>query len=201
MSCWLAHYQLSCNMIGQLCVMCGPSKSTSRTVILRNIVIPRDLIINYWLCLKIATYVAIIFNYLFLESVLLNFFVFVLENWPPLYMYLEFWQIVLFSKCESGWCLTIKHKLNREEKLLHHVAVVAKFLDDNKLIKSLKSLFALCQTSPILLNSLIFRWNYFLWDRIYRHLSLEKESDNFCVVFTYSIKPAHSKFGSFMCQW
>ena len=127
---------------------------------------------------------------MFLESVLLNFFVFVLENWPPLYMYLEFWQIVLFSKCESG-CLTIIHKLNREEKSLHHVAVVAKFLDDNKLIKSLKSLFALCQTSPILLNSLIFRWNYFLWDRIYWHLSLEKESDNFCVVFTYSIKPAH----------
>ena len=68
--------------------------------------------------------------------------------------------------------------------------MVAKFLDDNKLIKSLKSLFALCQTSPILLNWLIFRWNYFLWDRIYRHLSLEKESDNFCVVFTYSIKRA-----------
>ena len=103
---------------------------------------------------RIATYVAIIFNYLFLESVLLNFFVFVLENWPPLYMYLEFWQIVLFSKCESG-CLTIKHKLNREEKSLHHVAMVAKFLDDNKLIKSLKSLFALFQTSPILLNWLI----------------------------------------------
>ena len=69
-------------------------------------------------------------------------------------MYLEFWQIVVFSKCECG-CLTIKLKLNGEEKSLHHIAVVAKFLDDNKLIKSLKSLFALFQTSPILLNWLI----------------------------------------------
>ena len=41
---------------------------------------------------------------------------------------------------------------NREEKSLRHVAMVAKFLDDNKPIKSLKSLFALFQTSPILFN-------------------------------------------------
>ena len=33
-----------------------------------------------------------------------------------------------------------------------HVAMVAKFLDNNKPIKSLKSLFALFQTSPILFN-------------------------------------------------
>ena len=30
----------------------------------------------------------------------------------------------------------------------------------------------------------------FLWDRIYCYLSFEKESDNFCVLFTYSIKRA-----------
>ena len=68
----------------------------------------------------------------------------------------------------------------------------AKFLDDNKPIKSLKSLFALCRTSPILFNFILFgkSWRNFLWDRIYRYLSLEKESDNFCVVFTYSIKRA-----------
>ena len=41
---------------------------------------------------------------------------------------------------------------NREEKSLRHVAMVTKFLDDNKPIKSLKSLFALFQTSPILFN-------------------------------------------------
>ena len=35
---------------------------------------------------------------------------------------------------------------NREEKSLRQVAMVAKFLDDNKPIKSLKILFALLQT-------------------------------------------------------
>ena len=39
-----------------------------------------------------------------------------------------------------------------EGKSLRHVATVAKFLDDNKPLKSLKSLFALFQTSPILSN-------------------------------------------------
>ena len=41
---------------------------------------------------------------------------------------------------------------NREDKSLRHVSMVAKFLDDNKPKKSLKSLFALFQTSPILIN-------------------------------------------------
>ena len=105
-------------------------------------------------------------------------------------MYLEFWQIVLFSKCESG-CLTIKHKLNREEKSLHHVAMVAKFLDDNKPIKSLKSLFALFETSPILLNWLIlvklFSLGLYLSTSKFRK---RKRQYYFCVVFTYSIKRA-----------
>ena len=39
-----------------------------------------------------------------------------------------------------------------EEKSLRHVAMVAKFLDDNKPKKSLKSLSALFQTSPILFS-------------------------------------------------
>ena len=52
------------------------------------------------------------------------------------------------------------------EKSLRHVAIVAKFLDDNKPIKSLKSPFALFQTLPILF------------------------SFKFGVVFTYSIKRA-----------
>ena len=34
----------------------------------------------------------------------------------------------------------------REEKSLRHIAMVAKFLNDNKPIKSLKGLFALSQT-------------------------------------------------------
>ena len=41
---------------------------------------------------------------------------------------------------------------NIEEKSLRRVAMTAKVLDDNKPIKSLKSLFALFQTSPILFN-------------------------------------------------
>ena len=41
---------------------------------------------------------------------------------------------------------------NREEKSLRHVAMVAKFWDDNKPIKSLKSLCALFQTLPILFS-------------------------------------------------
>ena len=43
---------------------------------------------------------------------------------------------------------------NREEKSLRHITMVAKFLDDNKPLKSLKSLFALFQISPILFNIL-----------------------------------------------
>ena len=41
---------------------------------------------------------------------------------------------------------------NKEEKSLRHVAIVAKFLDDNKLKIHLKSKFALFQTSSILFN-------------------------------------------------
>ena len=55
-----------------------------------------------------------------------------------------------------------------------------------------KSLFALFQTSPISFNFIQFgksRQN-FLLDRSYGHLSLEKEIDNFFVVFTRSIKRA-----------
>ena len=42
--------------------------------------------------------------------------------------------------------------MNRQEKLLRHVAMVAKFLDDNKPKIHLKSKFALFQTSLILFN-------------------------------------------------
>ena len=42
--------------------------------------------------------------------------------------------------------------VNREEKLLRHVAIIAKFLDDNKPKTSLKSAFVLFQTSSILFS-------------------------------------------------
>ena len=76
--------------------------------------------------------------------------------------------------------------LNREEKSLRHVAMVAKFLDDNKPKSHLKSKFALFQTSSILFN---FKcWQNFL-DLIRKTVS-EKEKETFCVVFTYSVKRA-----------
>ena len=46
----------------------------------------------------------------------------------------------------------VEHRVNREKKSFCHVAMVAKCLDDNKPIKSLKSPFALFQTSPMLFN-------------------------------------------------
>ena len=42
--------------------------------------------------------------------------------------------------------------VNREEKSLRHVAMVAKFLDDKKPKRHLKSGFALFQTTSILFN-------------------------------------------------
>ena len=81
---------------------------------------------------------------------------------------------------------------NSEEKSLHHVAMVAKSLDDSKLIKSLKSLFALFQTLPILFNFILFgkSWRHFLLGSCLLLSKFKKESDNLCVVFTYSIKRA-----------
>ena len=77
----------------------------------------------------------------------------------------------------------------REKKSLRHVAMVAKFLNDNKPKRHLKSGFALFQTSLIFFNFISFVkcWRNFLgWIR--KNRSLEKE--NFCVVLTYSIKRA-----------
>ena len=81
---------------------------------------------------------------------------------------------------------------NREEKSLRHVAMEAKFLDDNKPIKSLtcKSLshyFKLHRSYSISFNLANL---FFGTISVYSDLSLEKESDNFCVVLIYSIKQA-----------
>ena len=42
--------------------------------------------------------------------------------------------------------------MNRQDKLLRHIAMVAKFLDDNRPEIHLKSKLALFQTSSILFN-------------------------------------------------
>ena len=77
---------------------------------------------------------------------------------------------------------------------LRHVSMAAKFLDDNKPIKLLKSLFALFQTSPILFNLIHFIWQILAKFSLGPYLSLsklrKKKSDNFCVLFTYSITRA-----------
>ena len=67
--------------------------------------------------------------------------------------------IIIYRKENITW-LFLKENVfydivtvvNKEEKSLCYVAMVAKFLDDNKPIKSLKSLFALIQTLAILFN-------------------------------------------------
>ena len=67
-----------------------------------------------------------------------------------------------------------------------------------------KSLFALFQTSPISFNFIQFgkSWEKFPRDRIYRYLSLEKEVEDFFVVFTCSIKRAREirKFNVIVVQ-
>ena len=80
------------------------------------------------------------------------------------------------------------------EKSLHHVAMVAKLLDDNKSKIHLKSKFTLYQTSLALFNfiQLVKCWRNFLGlnPKGPPSQSLEKEKETFCVVFPYSVKQA-----------
>ena len=63
---------------------------------------------------------------------------------------------MIMNKSQTGKLLKFSHcllqSINGEEKLLHHVAMVAKFLDDNKPKHHLKSGFTLFQTLSILFN-------------------------------------------------
>ena len=78
-------------------------------------------------------------------------------------------------------------KNNRDERSLHHVAMVAKFwMTTNRKSRIISNFTDLIQFHLIGKS-----WRNFLWDHIYSYLSLEKESDNFFIVFTYSIKWAH----------
>ena len=93
----------------------------------------------------------------------------------------------------------------REEKSLRHIAMVqySKSFGQQQTRKSHSKVysdyFKLHRSYSI---SLRFgkSWRKFLWDRIYRYLSLEKESDNVCVLFSYSIMRAREirKFHSFI---
>ena len=72
---------------------------------------------------------------------------------------------------------------NREK--LRHVAMVAKFLDDNKLKTSLKKWIL---TVSNFIHLIVKCWRNFSW---FECESVEKEKENFCAVFTNSIKCAH----------
>ena len=78
--------------------------------------------------------------------------------------------------------------MQNREKSLRHVAMVAKFLDDNKRKTSYKKLIRTV-SNFIDLTEFHFIWGKFLGLKPKGpHLSLEKEKQNFCVVFTHSIK-------------
>ena len=74
--------------------------------------------------------------------------------------------------------------VNREEKSLGYIAMVAKFLNDNKPKIHLKSKFAQFH----LICQMLAKFSGFNLKGPY--LSLEKEKETFCVVFTYSIMGA-----------
>ena len=70
--------------------------------------------------------------------------------------------------------------------------MVAKFLDDNKPEIHLKIKFALFQTSLILFHLICQMLATFSGlNPKGPYLSLEKERETFCVVFTYSVKQVH----------
>ena len=76
-----------------------------------------------------------------------------------------------------------------------HVAMVAKFLDDNKPKIHLRSKFALHRCYSVSFN-LSYVGEIF-WIESERTVSeFRKDKETFCVVFTYSVKRAHeiSKF-------
>ena len=74
--------------------------------------------------------------------------------------------------------------VNREEKSLGYIAMGAKFLNDNKSKIHLKRKFALFH----LFCQILAKFSGFNLRGPY--LSLEKEKETFCVVFTYSIMGA-----------
>ena len=76
---------------------------------------------------------------------------------------------------------------NREEKSLRHVAMVATFLDDNKLKIHFTHCFKLHRSYSVhLICQMLAKFSGFNPKGPY--LSLEKQKETFCVVFTYSVK-------------
>ena len=84
---------------------------------------------------------------------------------------------------------------NEEGKLLRHVAMVAKFLDDNKPKIHLRSKFALHRCYSMSFN-LSHVGEIFCTESERTVSEFRKDKETFCFVFTYSVKRAHeiSKF-------
>ena len=77
---------------------------------------------------------------------------------------------------------------HREGKSLRHVTKVAKFLDDNNGENITSDCFKIHRSYSISFK--LSNVGKIFWVCIRKYLSLEKEKENFCVVFTYSIKRA-----------
>ena len=98
--------------------------------------------------------------------------------------------------CNRSCWLQLNWSANREEKSLRHVAMVAKFLDDDKSESHLKSEFSLFQ----LHRSFLISFNLSKVGEIFGlnskgpYLSLEKEKEDFRVVLTCSKTRQVSKF-------
>ena len=77
--------------------------------------------------------------------------------------------------------------MNRKEKWLHHVAMVAIFLDDNKLKTLTRTVSNFIDLIQFHLICQMFA-NFLGLNPKGPYLSLEKEKDNFCVVLAYFVK-------------
>ena len=76
--------------------------------------------------------------------------------------------------------------LCREKKSFRHVAMVAKFLNDNKPKTSPNKLIRTVSFNMSNVGEILGGWN-----PKGSYLSLEKEKEHLCVVFTYSLQRAH----------
>ena len=83
---------------------------------------------------------------------------------------------------------------HREEKSLPHVTKVAKFLGDSNGENVTSDCFKIHRSYSISFN--LSNVGKIFWVCTWKYLSLEKEKENFCVVFTYSMKRAR-KIGKF----
>ena len=122
----------------------------------------------------------------------------------------EEWYLIFFSQSLSNKCffwqgdgfiweclllvtLLLCLAFNREEKSLHHIAMVAKFLDDNKPKRHLhckKWILSASNFIDLISFNLICQMlaKFSGLNRKWPYVSLEKEKEKSCVVLTYSIR-------------